>query len=115
MQFVLPFTLVRTRSLSGADSIYPYHAVLTMHLLFHTTLLILHRPFVSRACILSNEIYRSSALASSFILASFRYTNNGVQINPFIIFHTFTSGVALICLSPFTERSVSESPKFGYE
>jgi hypothetical protein len=101
--------------LTCSNSICPYHAVLTMHLLFHTTLLILHRPFVSRACAFSKEIYRSSALASSFILASFRYTNNGVQSNPFIIFHTFTSAVALTHFAQSAERSIAEPAKFGFE
>jgi len=98
-----------------SNSICPYHAVLTMHLLFHTTLLILHRPFVSRSCAVSKEIYRSSALASSFILASFRYTNNGVQSNPFIIFHIFTSAIALTHFAQSAERSIAEPAKFGFE
>ena len=96
-------------------AICPYHAVLTMHLLFHTTLLILHRPFISRACVTSNEIYRSSSLASSFILASYRYTSNGVQSNPFLIFHTFTSAVALLHFAQSAETSVSEPAKFAFE
>lgn len=96
-------------------SICPYHAVLTMHLLFHTSLLILHRPFVPRTSALSKEVYRSSSLASSFILASFRYTNNGVQSNPFLIFHTFTSAVALLYFAQSVERSISEPAKFAIE
>ena len=97
-------------------SICPYHhAVLTMHLLFHTTLLILHRPFVPRTSALSNEVYRSSSLASSFILASFRDTDNGVQSNPFLIFHTFTSAVALLYFAQSVERSISEPAKFAFE
>lgn len=97
------------------NAICPYHAVLTMHLLFHTTLLILHRPFVSPTCAGSIEIYRSSALASSSILGSYRYTHNGLRSNPFIIFHTFTSAVALMYFAQSTERLLSEPAKFGFE
>jgi hypothetical protein len=94
----------------------PAHPVLTMHLLFHTILLILHRPFISPIEEHdSDENYRSSALTSSFILASYRYTSTGLRSNPFIVYFAFTSAIALIYSSRSSEASISEPAKFGLQ
>lgn len=97
----------------SSDNIVSIHPILTMHLLFNTTLLVLHRPFLGDPA--SEETYRTAAVASSFILASYQYTTTGLQSNPFIIQHTFVCAIALLYMTQSTEVDISEPAKTGLE
>jgi hypothetical protein len=97
----------------SSDNIVSIHPILTMHLLFNTTLLVLHRPFLGDPA--SEATYRTAAVASSFILASYQYTTTGLQSNPFIIQHTFVCAIALLYMTQSSEVDISEPAKTGLE
>ena len=96
-----------------STDIVSMHPILTMHLLFNTTLLVLHRPFLGDT--VSEEAYCSAAVASSFILAAYQYTMTGLQSNPFIIQYTLISAIALLYMTQSAEVSVSEPAKTGLQ
>jgi hypothetical protein len=94
-----------------------HSSVYTMHLLFHTAVLLLHRPFLSNTTTrdLSVPIYRSSAFSSSFALARYRADHNYSRSNPFVVHYIFTNAIAHVQSARSNENSVAQAANFGLQ
>jgi Fungal specific transcription factor domain len=93
------------------------HPIHTMHLLFHTAMLLLHRPFIANNTTRNDSLYlyRSSAIESSTLLASYRYANRFQCSNPYMVHYIYTNAIAHLQSSRADESAVALAANFGLQ
>jgi len=94
-----------------------HSSVYTIHILFHTAVLLLHRPFLSNTATrnLSVPIYRSSAFSFSFTLSRYRSDHNYSHSSPFDVHFIFTNAIAHMQSARSNENSIALAANSGLQ
>jgi hypothetical protein len=93
------------------------HPIHTMYLLFHTAMLLLQRPFIANNTSRNDSLhlYRSSAIESSTIIASYRDTHRFQRSNPYAVHYIYTNAIAHLQSSRADESAVALAANLGLQ